>query len=101
MEQPYTIAEDGICLAVRVIPRAKKSEVAGIVTGVDGRTALSIRLAAPPVDGAANKALLAFLAGMLDVTKSAISIRSGETGRLKRIDVTGDPRQLAGIVAAL
>jgi len=86
---PFVECDDGIRLAVRVTTRAKKSAIAGPVTSADGRLALSIRLAAPPVDGAANKALVAFLAGALGVSRSSVRIVSGETSRLKIVAVSG------------
>jgi uncharacterized protein (TIGR00251 family) len=82
-------------MAVRLTPRARRNAVAGLSTGADGRSALAIRLAAPPVDGAANKALIAFLAEQLGLPKSAISISSGETARLKMLHVAGDPAAIA------
>jgi uncharacterized protein (TIGR00251 family) len=75
---------------VRLTPRASRNEVVGVVVGTDGRSALQLRLAAPPVDGAANKALIAFLADALDLRKSDIAIRSGETSRLKVLHLGGD-----------
>lgn len=71
-------------LAVRVIPRAKKTDVAG--TRDD---ALLVRLAAPPVDGAANDALVGFLAARLHVPRRAVRIVSGERGRRKRVVIAG------------
>ena len=92
---PFVECEDGIRLAVRVTPRARKSAIAGTITSPDGRPALSIRLAAPPVDGAANKALTVFLAGALGVSRSSVRIVSGETSRLKIVEVTGVTADLA------
>ena len=71
-------------LAVRVIPRARKTEIAG--TRED---ALLVRLAAPPVEGAANDALIEFLADRLHVARRAVRIVSGERGRAKRVAVSG------------
>jgi len=82
--------EGGARLRVRVTPRARQTALAGIIDA-DGRPALAIRLAAPPVEGAANKALLAFLADWLDVPKSGLRILSGETSRVKLIAITGFP----------
>ena len=79
-----TDTADGVILAVRVIPRARHTEVAG--TRDD---ALLIRLAAPPVDGAANEALVKFIARQLNVPGSGIHIVSGERGREKRIAIAG------------
>jgi uncharacterized protein (TIGR00251 family) len=75
-------------LRVRVTARAKRTALAGL-TEVDGKPALAIRLAAPPVDGAANKALLAFLAKTLKLPRSNLRIQSGETSRLKIVAIRG------------
>lgn len=74
----------GVVLDVRVIPRARKTELAGT-----RQDAILVRLNAPPVDGAANEALVRFLADTLGVTKSSVRIVSGEKGREKRIAVDG------------
>lgn len=71
-------------LQVRVTPRAGRTAVGG--TRGD---ALLIRLAAAPVDGAANDALVAYLSTLLDVPKRDLRIVSGERGRDKRIAVAG------------
>ena len=71
-------------VAVRIQPRASKN---GIVVQSDG--SLKIRLTAPPVDGAANEALIAFLAKVLQVSKSQVEIVSGHTARDKRLRITG------------
>jgi uncharacterized protein (TIGR00251 family) len=83
---PVSADDEGVRLRIRVTPRAKRTAVTGIVEA-DGRPALAIRLAAPPVDGAANKALLAFLAAALDLPRSRLRILSGETGRLKIVAI--------------
>lgn len=75
---------DGIAFKVRVQPRASKNMVAGIMGDC-----LKIKLTSPPVDGAANAACIAFIAGILDVAKSAVVITSGQNSRLKVIKVTG------------
>ena len=69
---------------VRVIPRAKKNACGGMRSG-----ALLVRLAAPPVDGAANDALLSFLSELLDIPRRAVRIVSGERGRRKRVAIDG------------
>jgi len=88
--KPYASIKGGVRLAVRLTPRASRNGVDGVVTGADGRPALQIRLTAPPVDGAANDALIAFLAKTLDMRKSDISIVSGQTSRLKILQLSGD-----------
>ena len=77
--------EGGWHLLVRVQPGAKKSEFAGVL---DGR--LRIRLAAPAVENKANKALAAFVAKMLGIRASQITLVSGECSRQKRLLVTVD-----------
>lgn len=74
----------GVELDVRVIPRAKKSGLGGVRD-----QALVVRLAAPPVDNAANDALIAFLSHILHLPRRAIRIISGERGRRKRIALDG------------
>lgn len=76
--------DGGVTLTLKIVPRASRNAVAEVVG-----EALKIRLQAPPVDGKANAALLAFLAEALDVPARAVVILSGETGRLKRVRVAG------------
>jgi len=75
---------DGVELDVRVIPRARKSQIGGERAG-----ALVVRVAAPPVEGAANDALIEFLSSTLRVPRRAIRIVSGERGRQKRVAIAG------------
>ena len=93
--KPYAAETDGVRLAVRVTPRAPRSGVDGIAADAQGRAVLKLRLAAPPVDGAANAALIAFLAEELGVRKRDVTIRAGETGRVKILHLAGDPAALA------
>jgi uncharacterized protein len=74
----------GVEIDVRVIPRAGKSGVAG---ERDGRAL--VRLSAPPVEGAANQALIELFAKLFDRPKRAVRIVSGEKSRAKRIAVDG------------
>ena len=74
----------GVVFAVRVIPRARKTGVAGTRDG-----ALVVRLSAPPVDGAANAALIAYLSSLLDRPRRDVVIVAGQTSREKRIAVSG------------
>jgi hypothetical protein len=61
---------------------------------------LQLRLAAPPVDGAANTALIAFVAKALRLRKSEVAIVSGEKARLKLLELSGDPQGLSARVTA-
>lgn len=74
----------GVTLSLRVVPRASRNAV-----GEPVGAALKIRLQAPPVDGKANAALRSFLADTLNVPERAVTLVSGETGRLKRVRVEG------------
>ena len=65
-------------------PGAKQTQCVGLH---DGKP--KIQLKAPPVDGAANKALIGFLSDVFSVPKSAIRIELGASGRTKRVDVAG------------
>ena len=65
-------------------PGAKQTQCVGLH---DGKP--KIQLKAPPVDGAANKALIGFLSEVFGVPKSAISIELGASGRTKRVEVAG------------
>jgi uncharacterized protein len=78
------IVDGGVRFSVHVQPRASKTEVAGY-----HGTALKVRLQAPPVDGAANDALIEFLASALGVQKRRIRIVSGQSSREKTVDVDG------------
>ena len=73
-------------LTLHIQPGAKKTEIVGI-----HGDALKIRLAAPPVDGKANAALIAFVADRLGLAKSAVSLKSGQTSRRKVLEVTAAP----------
>ncbi len=84
MAIPLTRTAAGVTLRVRVIPRAGRTGVAG--TRDD---ALLVRLAAAPVEGAANEALIAFLADLFERPKRDVAILSGQASRDKRIAIAG------------
>ena len=78
------LEKDGsISFPVRVIPRASRSEIVGEHDG-----AMKIKIAAPPVDGAANAELIKLLASKFNVSKGDIEIIGGETSKNKRIKIT-------------
>jgi uncharacterized protein (TIGR00251 family) len=74
----------GVTFSVRVLPRSSRSEIIGESEGV-----LRVKLTAPPVEGAANKALVELLSDRLKVAKSRITILAGQSGRAKVISVAG------------
>jgi len=75
---------------VYVQPRASRTEVAGIHDDC-----VKIRLAAPPVDGAANTALVEFIAARLGIAKSRVRVVSGQSARRKLLEIDGPVDSLA------
>ncbi|TFH67041.1 MAG: YggU family protein [Gemmatimonadales bacterium] len=84
MTDPVTRAGDGIRLTVHVQPKARRTEIVG-----RHGDALKVRLSAPPVDGAANKALVEFLAETLKIPQVGIRIAGGGSSRRKAIMISG------------
>lgn len=74
-------------LAVRLTPKGGRDAADGWGQDADGRAYLKVRVSAPPVDGAANAALIAFLAKTLGRPRSSLKIVSGETARLKLVEI--------------
>lgn len=69
---------------IRLTPRGGADRVDGVADGV-----LRVRVAAPPVDGAANRALLRLLADELGVPRGAVTLASGDTSRVKVVEIAG------------
>ena len=91
----YRRRPDGtLVVAIHAQPGAKRTEVAG----VHGE-ALRIRIAAPPVEGRANEALVEFLARLFEVARRDVVLVAGETSRQKRFEIRAsrvDPASIAG-----
>ncbi|HKY01623.1 MAG TPA: DUF167 domain-containing protein [Burkholderiales bacterium] len=88
----YRTTAEGYTLAIHAQPGAKRSEVAGL-----HGDRLKIRLAAPPVEGRANEALIAFLADELNLPRSKVRVIKGESSREKIVavlDTTAQPERL-------
>ena len=79
---------------VHVQPRASRSEIVGLHSD-----ALKVRLAAPPVDGAANDALVELLADALGIARGAVRVVSGPTSRGKVVEVDGTDVENIGRLA--
>ncbi len=91
-----TITRHGIRLALRVQPRAGRTRVVGL-----HGEALKVQVAAAPVDGAANAAVVALIAEWLGVPRRSVAIIQGDGGRDKVVEVTADdPTALAERVAS-
>jgi len=84
MNDWLTADSTGVTLTVRVVPRSSRNQIVGAESG-----ALKIKLTAPPVEGAANAALIEFVAEWLSVRKSAVTIMSGDKARRKVVRVSG------------
>jgi uncharacterized protein (TIGR00251 family) len=80
----FTATATGTRITLRIQPRASRTEIMGLYG-----EALRVRVAAPPVEGAANDALLRFLADRLGVGQRSLALDSGHSGRTKTILVTG------------
>jgi len=80
----HFIHDGRLVFRVQVAPRSSRSEVVGEHNG-----ALRVRLAAPPVDGAANEELIKVLSKTFKVARSAVTILSGHTSRLKQVSIDG------------
>jgi len=74
----------GVRLAVQIQPNAKKTEVVGVLDD-----ALKIKLAAQPIEGKANEALVKWLAGAMGVSRSAVTLTHGQTNKKKLLEVAG------------
>lgn len=87
-------------LAVRLTPRGGRDALDGVRVEADGRPILAVRVAAAPVEGAANAALLAFVARGLGLRRGDVALAAGETSRIKRLRLAGDPAALATRIEA-
>lgn len=98
---PWQLTASGLTLTVRLTPRAQTARIDGIGTDTLNRPVLLLRVAAPPVQGAANAAVIAFLAKTLALPKGALTVLSGDTSRVKRLGIVGDGPKIAGHLARL
>ncbi len=93
--RPVEASADGVVLTIRVIPRASKPGLAGVRD-----EALLVRIAAAPVEGAANAELIETLADAFGVARRQVSILSGDRSRQKRVRITGLTETVATEVVA-
>ena len=92
----WAVRTDGIAIAVRVTPRTSRESLAAGTA-----EHFVARLTAPPVEGAANAALVPLVAKVFGVAKSAVTIVAGDTARFKRLQISGDATTLAQIAQRL
>ncbi len=98
---PFKKVTDGVTVAVRLTPNAKKSIVEGIHMLENGSCVLKVRVNAVPEKGQANEALIALLAHKTGMARSRITLTSGATSRLKKITFAGDPEALLALLNTL
>ena len=101
MPGPAIVRSGGIRLRVRLTPRGGRDAVSGMKQDAAGERMLAVRVAAPPVDGAANAALVALLARIFGVSKGAVRVAAGATARIKTVEIDGDSAVLAEIAGRL
>jgi uncharacterized protein len=101
MSARIRVTGDLISFQVRLTPKGGRDAVDGWAQASDGTFHLKARVRTVPEDGKANAALVALLAETLDAPKSAVRIASGATGRMKRIEITGEAASLAARLEGL
>jgi uncharacterized protein len=100
-ETPWSAEADGVTLWLRLTPKGGRDAIDGVETMADGKTVLKARVRAAPEDGKANAALIELIAKALAAPKKAVTIRSGETSRVKKLFIAGDPATTIGALARL
>lgn len=95
MNKPWQASSDRLRLSVRLTPNGGRDAIDGIESGSDGECYLKARVSVAPEKGKANKALIALVAKSLGISKSSLSLVSGDTARKKILRIDGDPEDLA------
>jgi uncharacterized protein (TIGR00251 family) len=98
---PWTLARDGVRVAVRLTPRAKADRLLGVAATANGGSMVKASVTAPPEDGRANEALLRLLARAWRLPRHDLTIVAGAASRYKTIGIAGDPLQLSSRLSAL
>ncbi len=101
MRDPFTLDPDGATLTIRVTPKASRTAVTGVVALTGDATALGLRVAAPPVDGAANDEVVRFVAKQLRIGRGAVTLVAGQTSRVKRLRIKADTAMLEAALRGL
>jgi len=95
------MTQEGARLFVRASPGAKVDAIAGVWLGPEGEARLAVKVSAPPDKGKANAAIVKLLAKVLGLPKSAFLIASGETSRLKTVDIRAEKKALTAALENL
>jgi len=87
--RPWTPANGGVTISVRLTPKGGRDAIDGIVQLADGRCVLKVRVAAAPSEGEANAALLRLIAKAVAVPPRDVTLVAGATSRVKLLAVSG------------
>lgn len=99
MELPVRSIEGGCILTVRVTPNAASDKIEGLAEDDAGRVFLKVRVRAVPEKGAANKAVCQVIAKALELPKSAVSVRAGDTVRIKQLYIPMDSDDVSQLIS--
>jgi uncharacterized protein (TIGR00251 family) len=89
----------GVRITIRAKPGLSRTRDIKVVDIGDGKRAIEVSVAADACDGKANRALIERLADEWGLNKKQIDIKSGETGRLKIVEITGEPQELMRLIS--
>jgi uncharacterized protein (TIGR00251 family) len=99
--KPWVQSTDGVALEVRLTPRGGSDAIDGVERRADGRVVLKARVRAAPFEGQANAALCRLIAHELKIAPRQVEIAAGESARIKRLRIAGDPRMLEPMLERL
>jgi uncharacterized protein (TIGR00251 family) len=91
----WTLLPDGLLVTVRLTPKGGRDAIDGVERLADGRAVVKARVRAAPHEGAANAALIALLADVVDTARRNVSLAAGATARIKQVKIAGDAAALA------
>ena len=91
----WTALPDGLLITVRLTPKGGRDALDGLERLADGRAVVKARVRAAPHEGAANAALIALLADVVDTARRNVSLAAGAPGRIKQVKIAGDTAALA------
>ena len=94
MKELFTIKENGLNFNIKVIPKAKQNYIGEIFVNSKNQKILKIYTTAAPIEGKANKAVIALLSKSWQLKKSQISIILGAKDNNKVVHISGDPKDL-------
>ena len=97
---PWRVGKPGLLLDIRVAPGAGKTVLGQVEPDATGLPRLKIRIAAPPVEGAANNAVIAYVAKSLGLAKRDIALASGAKARSKTLALEGEADDLSARITA-